>query len=146
MWLYCYVPIAPLTIGLLSEALRCYHKTKWLISHAIYQGLHIYFSTSALCVPGMFFKIKQKILQCHVGVLRKWALSLWYVTLGWKLVIWPIVIMTFEKNSFWKFAGSGSYPARDLSISLLNCQEHNKKMSFHLSNIYQLGLGDSPRL
>lgn len=50
------------------------------------------------------------------------------------------------KKTPWKFAGSGSYPARDLSTSLLNCQEPNKKMSFHLSNIYQLGLCDCLRL
>lgn len=35
---------------------------------------------------------------CYIGVIRKWALSLWYVILGQKLVIWPIVIMTFEKK------------------------------------------------
>lgn len=56
------------------------------------------FLTSALCVPGTSSKTKKEILQRHVGVIRKWVLSLWYVILGQKLVIWPIVIMTFEKR------------------------------------------------
>lgn len=52
---------------------------------------------SCVC-SGAFSKTKKEILQCHVGVIRKWALYLWYVILGQKLVIWPIVTMTFEKR------------------------------------------------
>lgn len=147
MWLYCYTLIAPNTTGpgpvrgpeAFSQNKMAHESCH--ISRSVYL-----FLTSASCVPGMLFKIKQKDVQCHVGIIRKLAFSLWDILLGQKMVIWPIVILPFKKNVIWKSIESGSNPARDLSMSLFNCQEHNRKMPFHLSNIYQLGLGDCPRL
>lgn len=98
------MPTAPLTNPVRGPEVLPQNK----IPHQSYHlsGPIYLFLSSALCVPGTFSKIKKEILQCHVGVIRKWALSLWYVILGQKLVIWPIVIMTFGKKTPWKFAGS----------------------------------------
>lgn len=76
--------------------------------------------------------------------MKKLTLYLWDLILGQKLVISSTVILPFEKIYIYIF--------ENLQGLAEICPHHyliarsTTKMSFHLSNIYQLVLGDCPRL